>query len=174
MPTTANFGWLIPTINGSAGTWDDILNALALLIDSKTKEVKDTADAALPKAGGTANVMAGALNGLTVDGTAANQGTVTYPSDTLTLDLSTGDYFYCTRSGVVPVQFTNWPAAGRVQFVTLVVSSTAQLSGMTWPAAVKWDTIFTNPQYIYTGVVAYVFWSRDGGVTIRGKSIYVK
>lgn len=165
MPTTTNFGWTTPTEDGSPGTWDTILNTAFQAIDTNLQTVKTTADAALPKAGGT---MTGNLGGLTADWTVVNKGNMT---GAVELDLATSDYFYGVRTGLVTLTFANWPASGRVEYVVFEVDNN-NVAGMTFPAAVLWDTLVTAPNIHPTDTQVFLFWSRDAGTTIRGKLLY--
>jgi hypothetical protein len=46
MPTT-NYGWELPVVGGSTGSWGTILNALAEAIDGQVKTVEDKANVAV-------------------------------------------------------------------------------------------------------------------------------
>ncbi len=52
MPTTDNFEWAIPTVGGSTDTWGTELNLVFTTQDTDLQAIKDTADGALPLAGG--------------------------------------------------------------------------------------------------------------------------
>jgi hypothetical protein len=72
MPTTTNYGWTTPTIDGSTGTWDTILNALFTEADADLKAVEDKADDALAE-NLSFGIMDATVAGI-VDGTAVRQG----------------------------------------------------------------------------------------------------
>lgn len=53
MAATINFSWTYPTVGADLDTWGGVLNQAFIDIDADLWTVKGTADAALPKAGGT-------------------------------------------------------------------------------------------------------------------------
>jgi len=53
MAATVNFSWTYPTVGADLDTWGGVLNSAFIAIDADVWTVKGTADAALPKAGGT-------------------------------------------------------------------------------------------------------------------------
>lgn len=157
-PTT-NFSWGKPTVGGSLNVWGTELNTALDAIDTDVNTIKTTADAALPKAGGT---MTGNLVHLTDSYTLVNKGSM---SGAVTFDLSAGNYFYGTVAGAITsITFSNVPANG--VFFVLELTNGAAYS-ISWPAAVKWPGGST-PTLQSSGVDVLGFLSRDAGTTIRG------
>lgn len=165
MPDTDVFAWTMPTEGGDPGTWDTILNALVDDdIEGTVSTVKTTADAAMPKAGGT-------FTGETVmHSTPSTVVDKSNMSGTVTLDLDNGEAFYGTMTGAVTTfAISNWTNA-KLQTVVFEITN-GGTAAWTWPAAVKWDG-GTAPTFQSSGVDEVVFTSRDGGTTIRGRHTY--
>lgn len=168
MPTTANFGWTTPTPDGSAGTWDDILNALAVAIDADLQEVLETAEAGIRSdAPGT---MEENLSLQTVDFDVQDLGTT---SGAVSVDLANGQYVIATFNNTTTITITGWPASGKVAFAVFELKRTSS-GAVNWPAAVNWDTLTTYALATNGSPHVYVLWTRDGGTTIRGKYVYNK
>lgn len=163
MPTTTNFGWTIPTLNGDPGIWDTILNDAFEEVDTDVKAIQTTANAAMPKAGG---VFTGAVELKTVTAGIVDKGAM---SGAVTLDLSTANFFHGTKTGAVTFTFSNW-VASKAHFFLVEIDNTAAGS-ITWPGAVQWDQD-TAPTIDSADTQTFVFWSRDGGTTIRGKLVH--
>lgn len=85
---------------------------------------------------------------------------------TQSLDLSTGNTFSFTPSGLTTVSFTNPPASGTAIGFTLEVINTGGYT-LTWPSSVKWHG-GTAPTATATKEV-YTFITTDGGTTYYGK-----
>lgn len=166
-PTT-NFGWNLPNVGGDTDAWGDILNELIggdgvggndEGIDKVLGDVKTTADAALPKAGG---VMTGRVDMHSAAWDLVDLGSISSPTD---LDLALGNFFYATvTGGSFGFTFSNVPADA-VFFVLELTNGGA--GTILWPAAVKWPG-GTAPTLQASGVDVLVFYTRDGGTTIRG------
>lgn len=163
MPTTDVFGWTVPTEGGDAGTWDTILNdCIDDDIEGTVNTVKTTADAALPKAGGT---MTGNLKTLTQTETVVNEGASL--SGTVDFDLSAGNWFYGTVTGNITTQtFSNVPASG-TGIVVLVELTNGGAHTITWDASITWDGN-TTPTLQSSGVDMLVFTTRDNGTNWYG------
>lgn len=160
MADTTNFAWTKPVVLGSSGAWGTILNTALDDIDTDLNTVKTTADAAMPKAGGT---FTGEIKVLTSKYTTVNLGGSL--SGTTTLDLSTGDFFYGTMSAAITIAFSNVPASP--EFVGVVLEITGSGSALNWPASVKWAS-GTAPTAPAAGEVdVYTLYTRDGGTTWR-------
>lgn len=167
MPTTDKYGWTMPTVGGSAGTWGTELNTLVDdEIEEQVKSNENTAAAALPKAGG---VLTGEVEIKTERYATVDLGNI---SGTTTMDLSSANFFYGTISGSTTFAFSNWPSSGKTEFVTLELTNGGSGS-VSWPAAVEWDG-GSAPTLQSSGTDVLVFYSRDGGITIRGMHSYSK
>ena len=166
MPATDVFGWTMPTVGGSPGTWGQELNDLFDNdIEGDVSTIKTTADAALPVAGGT---MTGELKILTETLTLVNSGNLT---GAIAFDMDTAEYFYGTVTGnVTGITFNNLVASGSVEFFTLELLNGAAFT-ITWPAAIVWDGGI-EPTLQAAGTDVIVFWTRDGGTTIRASQSY--
>lgn len=159
MPSTDSRGWTIPTVDGSAGTWGDELNALFDdEIEADVDAIEATADAAMPKAGGD---FTGEIGIKTEKYDLVAKGNL---SGAESLDVSAGNFFHGTVTGDTTISFTNWPAS-HAAFVQLELTDGGAHT-ITWPTAVKWDG-GTDPTLITDGVDLLTFYSRDGGTTIR-------
>lgn len=96
MADTLNFSWTYPTVGADLDTWGGVLNQAFIDIDADVWAIKGTADAALPKAGGT---MTGKI---TLDG------------------LPTADLHAATKSYVDTADALLLPKAGGTMTGTLV------------------------------------------------------
>ena len=162
-PTT-NFGWTLPTEGGDAGVWDTGLNDAFQEVDDDANTIKTTADAAMPKAGGTFT------GEIVIHESAHDLSDLGNMSGTVTLDLDNGEWFYGTMTGAVTTfSITNWTAS-KGQVVTMEITN-GGTAAWTWPAAIVWDGD-TDPTFQSSGVDEVVFTSRDGGTTIRGRHSY--
>lgn len=162
-PTT-NYSWTLPVEN-TGTNWDATLNALFQSIDTQVFANEGVADAALPVAGGT---MTGNVKVFTVTDTVTNLGATL--SGSVAMDLSTANDFYGTATGAVTFTISNSPASGTGMWWTLELTN-GGASGVTWPAAVKWDG-GTTPTLQSAGVDIFVFYTRDNGTTVRGIQAY--
>jgi len=128
MPTTTR-GWTLPTDGGSSDTWGDILNSTTFpAIDTDVTSVETTADAALPKAGGT---MTGNIALTSATSTITALGSV---SGAQALDCSLGSFFTLTCSGAVTLSLTNVPTGGS----GIIVKITNGTLGVTHPTGTLW------------------------------------
>lgn len=155
----------MPTEN-TATNWDAGLNTLFDdHIEADIDSIEATADAAMPKAGG---VFTGEVEILSsVQGVVDKGATM---SGTLTLDLDNGEFFHGTMTGAVTTfSIANWTAS-KVQHVEFEITN-GGTAAWTWPSAIKWDG-GTDPSFQSSGVDVVVFYSRDGGTTIRGMHAY--
>lgn len=121
-----------------------------------------TADAALPKAGGT------------VTGTVVFEAAITEDAETLTgtattIDLATATNFTHTLTGATTYTFSNPATTGNATAFTLKVIQDTTARTITWPASVDWAG-GTAPTLTATsgGVDVFVFYTIDGGTTYYG------
>lgn len=150
----------MPTVDGSAGTWGTELNTLFDdHIEADVDSIETTADAALPKAGGT---MTGELKLLTERYTVTDEGNL---SGSITFNLNDANVMYGTVDGdITSISFSNVP--NDAVFLTLELTNGGAHS-ITWPASIKWDGD-TDPTLQSSGVDILVLFTRDGGSTWRG------
>lgn len=162
MGTTTEFGWTYPDEGDS--NWDATLNTLFEAIDTDLDTVKDTADAALPVAGGT---MTGPLKVLEVNDTVVNKGSV---SGAVTLDLEAGNVFYLTTSGnITSITVSNPPTSGTGAFVVVEITAGGSHT-VAWGASYEWPS-GTAPTQTVSGKDVYVIYTRDGGTTWTGRRV---
>lgn len=166
MPNTDKKSWSMPTVGGSAGTWGDELNQLFDdFMEEVIVQIETTADAAMPKAGG---VFTGEVEIKTERYASVNKGNI---SGSVTFDLSAADFQHGVVTGdITSLTFSNWPSSGKVEHVEIELQDGGAHS-ITWPAAVKWDGD-SEPTLRSSGIDTLVFYSRDGGTTIRGMHAY--
>jgi len=155
---TTIFGWATPVVGGANNSWGGALNDMFEQMDTDVGAIKDTADAALPKAGGamTGDIdMAGneiqnaVVTDLSVPGFdigAPVDVTVTGSISTFaaTLDLSLGsafllDGFTPSANAILTLTFTNRPVSvSKAVFVainptgSLGVSVEIVAGGLAW------------------------------------------
>ena len=166
MPNTDVFSWPMPTVGGSPGTWGQELNDLFDdNIETTVSGIKTTADAAMPKAGAT---FTGEIKILTESLTLVAAGNLT---GAISFDLDAAEYHHGTVTGNVnAITFNNLVASGSVEFFTLELLNGGAFT-ITWPAAVVWDGGI-EPTLQTAGTDVIVFWTRDGGTTIRASQSY--
>lgn len=165
MPNTDSRAWPMPTVGGSGGTWGTELNTLFDdHIEADVDAIETTANAALPKSGG---VMTGEVEIKTERYATKDLGSI---SGTTDIDLSVADFQFGTIGGSTTFTFSGWPSSGKVEHVELELTNGGS-SSVSWPAAVKWDG-GSAPTLQNSGVDVLVFYSRDGGTTIRGMHAY--
>lgn len=155
---TTQYSWPVPTPNGDSGAWGTILNSTLQLIDTEVDRVKDLAEAALPRAGGS---MTGEIDILTARYTVVNPEVV---AGVLTLDLDLGNFFHRVMTGNTTVAFSNVPASG--DFVGIILEITGVTGGtLSWPASVKWPNGLPPSNPGNGEVNFYTLFTRDGGFT---------
>jgi len=156
MPNTENFNWTLPTPGGDLGQWDEILNAAFEAADASLKAVKDTAEAALPKSGGT---LTGALHTKTESTTLVQQSNA---SGTVTLNLAAANVFVLTLTGnVTSLVLTNVPASPKFTVLLLEIINSGG-KRITWPSSFKFPG-GAAPSLTATGTDVFAFYTRDGG-----------
>jgi len=160
--TTTNYALTKPEVDASTGTWGTKLNTDLDAIDAQMKSNEDdaaaaqaTADAALPKAGGT---MTGEVKHLTSVDTVSAIGNI---SGTQALDLDVANAFSATVTGAVTVSVTNVPT-GLSWFILRLTNGGS--ATVTWPGAFKWSD-GAAPTLTTSGVDLIAGVSYDGGTT---------
>lgn len=161
MPDTDVFEWPMPVIGGSSGTWGTELNELFDdHIEETVNTVKTTADGALQRSGGA---MTGEVQIHTERYDITDRGSM---SGTAAFSVDDSNVQYGTVTGDVTVSFTDWPTSGTAVFLTLEITNGNAFT-ITWPGAIVWDG-GSAPTLQNSGVDILVFYSRDGGTTVRG------
>jgi len=130
--------------------------------DYATATQGTTADAALPKAGGT-------VTGTVVFEAAITEDAVTLTGTTTTIDLATATNFVHDLTGATTYTFSNPATTGNATAFTLKIIQDSTARAITWPASVDWAG-GTAPTLTATdnGVDVFVFYTIDGGTTYYG------
>jgi len=166
-PTT-NYGWPLPNVGGDGGSWGAMIRTYigddVTGVDAIVYAISVVADAAMPKAGGifTGDVEYAAGSRLIEDDTAMAA---------LELDWALGNFHSKTlANGGQSITFANYPASGKVQFITLgLIQGAGGTSTVSWPASEQWqDGVAPTLSTTAAGVDVLVFFTRDGGTTVIG------
>ena len=130
--------------------------------DYATATQGTTADAALPKAGGT-------VTGTVVFGAAITEDAVTLTGTSTTIDLATATNFLHDLTGATTYTFSNPSSTGNATAFTLKIIQDSTARAITWPSSVDWAG-GTAPTLTATnnGVDVFVFYTIDGGTTYYG------
>lgn len=157
-PTT-NYSWGKPTVDGSSGVWGEELNAALDDIDADLATAEATADAALPKAGGTVTGDVHFDSGA--------RATQARTAVTTSIDWSAGNFFYRSTqlTGGLTIGFTNLPSSGTIQFIAYEVN-VGSGGSITWTDVDDWAD-GAPPTPATTGKALFVFWCHDGA-TVNG------
>jgi hypothetical protein len=132
MPSTSNYNWQLPAEGGDQGSWGGKLNTVLTAVDAALKAVSNVASAALAKAGGT---MTGRAD---LHSASLKVQTVASTSGTVTLDLSTGQYWVINCTGNFDLALTA-PPAGQVAYAVVLVLKDGFGKVLSWPN-VRWGT----------------------------------
>ena len=133
---TTNYNFEKPDVGASTGTWGGTLNDDLDAIDTEIKDAKDdaaaaqaTANAALPKAGGT---MTGRLTlvGFGFDQSALSTG------GAISLDLTTKNFFNISVTANISFTFINKPGAWWIAHIWL---NNPAAYTMTFNDTINWD-----------------------------------
>ena len=130
--------------------------------DYATATQGTTADAALPKAGGT-------VTGTVVFGAAITEDAETLTGTSTTIDLATATNFLHDLTGATTYTFSNPSSTGNATAFTLKIIQDSTARAITWPSSVDWAG-GTAPTLTATnnGVDVFVFYTIDGGTTYYG------
>src|SRR5690348_7097796 len=124
----------VPTVGGSSGTWGTTLNTAVGTLYTNDSNLKATADAALPLAGGT---MTGNVDLTTATMATTAKGSV---SGAVTLDLSASDHFSLTVGGAITgITLSNVPASPKVAVLILEITNGGAFA-ITWPTSFKFPS----------------------------------
>jgi len=148
----------VPTVGGSSGTWGTTLNTAVGTLYTNDSNLKATADAALPLAGGT---MTGNVDLTTATMATTAKGSV---SGAVTLDLSASDHFSLTVGGAITgITLSNVPASPKVAVLILEITNGGAFA-ITWPTSFKFPS-GTAPALTISGVDVVGFLTRNGGTS---------
>jgi len=156
---TSTFGWVTPNVGGSSGTWGTTINEAFEDVDGDLASVQTTANAALPKAGGT---MTGEIVTLTQVWTHSSAGNI---SAAHAFDLDIANSFSASVTGNVTLSFSNVPTGAC--FVTVALTNGGGVYTVTWPGAVLWAG-GTEPSLAASGTDILTFYTYDSGTTWYG------
>jgi hypothetical protein len=162
MPSTANFGWVLPVDGSDDDAWGGELNTTTFAsIDTSVWAIKGTADTAMPKAGG---VFTGRVDALSGRVKMVALGSV---SGAQNLDLSLGNYFTLTSGGNLTLTPTGMTVDSTyAQFIFIRFTNpgahTVAFAGGTFKLPVA-----GTPTWSATSDDFIAFVTEDGGTTWR-------
>ena len=158
--TTPTFGWQIPDQGTQSGVWGTNTLTYMNAVDASVTAIQTTANAALPKAGGT---MTGLVKTKGAAETVNAKGSI---SGAVSFDLSLGQFITCTVSGTVTsVAFTNVPTTGFATPIILKITNGQSQGAWSWGAALHWPG-GTQPVFTSTGTDILGLITHDGGSNI--------
>ena len=128
-----------------------------------------TADAALPKAGGTMSGLVNMADQILQRTVLKDYGETKVAMSAHAVDLELGNVFTYTLSGSQTVTFTNPPASGTAGSFTMIVTNGGSAT-LTWPTSVDWPAA-TAPTLTASGVDILFFTTCDGGTTWYGTAV---
>ena len=128
-----------------------------------------TADAALPKAGGTMSGLVNMADQILQRTVLKDYGETKVAMSAHAVDLELGNVFTYTLSGSQTVTFTNPPASGTAGSFTMIVTNGGSAT-LTWPTSVDFPAA-TAPTLTASGVDILFFTTCDGGTTWYGTAV---
>ena len=128
-----------------------------------------TADAALPKAGGTMSGLVNMADQILQRTVLKDYGETKVAMAAHAVDLELGNVFTYTLSGSQTVTFTNPPASGTAGSFTMIVTNGGSAT-LTWPTSVDWPAA-TAPTLTASGVDILFFTTCDGGTIWYGTAV---
>jgi len=128
-----------------------------------------TADAALPKAGGTMSGLVNMADQILQRTVLKDYGETKVAMAAHAVDLSLGNVQTYTLSGSQTVTFTNPPASGTAGSFTMIVTNGGSAT-LTWPTSVDWPAA-TAPTLTASGVDILFFTTCDGGTIWYGTAV---
>lgn len=158
-----------PTVGGSSGTWGTTLNSCVDTLVTNDTNLQTTADAALPKAGGT---MTGNVTTFTSAATRVDKGSV---SGTVNFDLTTANAFTLTISGAATLAAPTGATTGTVANWMVWRMTNGGSATLTWNSAYKFPG-GTKPTFTAAGKDDLAWLSWDNGTTweLAGYALDVK
>ena len=128
-----------------------------------------TADAALPKAGGTMSGLVNMADQILQRTVLKDYGETKVAMAAHAVDLELGNVFTYTLSGGQTVTFTNPPASGTAGSFTMIVTNGGSAT-LTWPTSVDWPAGIA-PALTASGVDLIFFTTIDGGTIWYGTAV---
>ena len=128
-----------------------------------------TADAALPKAGGTMSGLVNMADQILQRTVLKDYGETKVAMAAHAVDLELGNVFTYTLSGGQTVTFTNPPASGTAGSFTMNVTNGGSAT-LTWPTSVDWPAGIA-PALTASGVDLIFFTTIDGGTIWYGTAV---
>jgi len=128
-----------------------------------------TADAALPKAGGTMSGLVNMADQILQRPVLKDYAETKVAMAAHAVDLELGNVFTYTLSGGQTVTFTNPSASGTACSFTLIVTNGGSAT-LTWPTSVDWPAA-TAPTLTASGVDVLFFTTCDGGTIWYGTAV---
>jgi len=125
-----------------------------------------TADAALPKAGGTVTGLVNMSDQIVQRPVLKDYAETKVAMAAHAVDLELGNVFTYTLSGGQTVTFTNPAASGTACSFTMIITNGGSAT-LTWPSSVDWAAA-TAPTLTASGVDVLTFTSIDGGTIWYG------
>lgn len=155
-----------PTVGGDSGAWGTILNTALDAIKTFVDGVETTANAAMPKSGGTftGNIKIDRATAEIHD-CGSSPGAALNSSDGY--DLDNGNYFFVTLDSNVTVAVpANVAASGTLHAWVLEINQSSSFT-VSWNSAYKWPGGTAPTQTTGLGAKdVYLCWTRDGGTNI--------
>lgn len=148
----------MPTVGGSSGTWGTTVNSAVTTLVTNDTNLQTTADAALPKAGGT---MTGNVTTFTSAATRVDKGSV---SGTVNFDLTTANAFTLTISGAATLAAPTGATTGTVANWMVWRMTNGGAATLTWNSAYKFPG-GTKPTFTAAGKDDLAWLSWDNGTT---------
>ena len=137
--------------------------------DYATSTQGTTADAALPKAGGTMSGLVNMADQILQRTVLKDYGETKVAMAAHAVDLELGNVFTYTLSGGQTVTFTNPPASGTAGSFTMIVTNGGSAT-LTWPTSVDWPAGIA-PALTASGVDLIFFTTIDGGTIWYGTAV---
>ena len=182
MPTTPNYGFIVPDVLGSTNVWGGLLNdalgipAIPVVpnIDTEMQRIDDVAANAdtvaadaLPKAGGT---MTGILEEHSATLKTVDLGTAV---GAVAMDLAEANFFLAQPQAATATQyvFINPPQTDSVVSIVFLQILTGGDSLVTWDTKILWPGTAVPALTTFVATDLLGFYSPDKGVTWYGSLV---
>lgn len=94
---------------------------------------------------------------------------LTSTANAVSVDLSSGNFFYINLDENTTVSFTNPPASGIAQKFYIILYISGTVSSITWPGSVTWESGSAPTLTALGETDTLEFYTYDGGTTYYGK-----